>query len=272
MFTKLRFFLQAFKAVRSGDSDQIDAVTRAAMAGPKSSPCDAAQDTLFSPSSDLLYPLASQLTDDHIVMIRRMRLDWNGMESGAPQCVPSQSFTGGKAPDLIRTLIGDADDIAIAHFMVALRPALSIFMDKAELQPGTYPLSNMDADGLARTKRGLDNADTLFAITPDMTMTVTDADIALAKAAQWEWPDEDDMFSAFEAGDIAGPTVDPKRPYGDMTYIALDMHRVLGWPIEARTENGHIGISDEQEAEATRLHFRQLGTMQAFLEHATVTV
>lgn len=271
MFTKLRLFLQAFKAVRSGDPDQIDAFTDAAIKGTGPQLSDAAQDVLFSPSSDLLYPAEQQLTDDHIAMIRQMRLDWNGTESGAPQCVPKHSFTGGKAPDLIRNLLGnDASDADVADFMISLVPALRVFMNTAQLAAGTYKLSNMDAATLKDSQRGLEGADALFAIGPDMTMDVADDDIALLRNAQWEWAAEDDMFVALQKDNIAGPTVDPKRPYGEMTYFDLDMHRILGWPVETRTESGHIGISEEQAAEATRLHFRQLGAMQAFLEHGQI--
>lgn len=276
MFKKLRLFFQSVKAVRSGDLQHIDDFTRSAVADAMNGGQSQVtrlrpdvEDMLYAPSSDVLYPAEPQLTAQHVAMIRRIRLGWNGTESGAPECAPANSFVGGRAPDLIRDLLGDdVDDAAIAEFMISFLPALRAFMHSADLAAGTYTLSNMDADLYARSKRGLENAAALFAIAPDMTFTVTQDDITLAKATQWDWPDEDDMAVACERGDIAGPTVDPKRPYGDMTYIDLDIHRVLGWPVETRTESGHIGISDQQADEATRLHFRQLGTLQAFVEHA----
>jgi len=279
MFRRLKLFVQSVKAVRAaragGDIDaEVDKLLRQAgfegSSGPGSDLDNAAQDLLLDPPFEALYPDAPHLTAAHVALIRRMRLSWNGVESGAPQCEPSQSFTGGMAQALIRAELGDVDDEAVAEFMVSLAPAMGVFMQHARLAPGTYTLGNMTPELLAQAKAGLEGADALFAIAPGMRFTVEADDLTLAAQAQWQWPDEEDMYAAFDAGDIAGPTVDGKRPYGDMSYIDLDIHRILGWPVEARTEDGNIAISDAQQAMATRLHFRQLGTLQAFVQHADI--
>ncbi|MEL7255000.1 MAG: hypothetical protein AAGL23_12550 [Pseudomonadota bacterium] len=282
MFRRLKLFFQAVQTVRAvrkgGDPDAaIDQLMQKAGLGgddgdAEASWDNAAADTLLDPPFDRLYPDQHSLTAHHLTMIRQMRLSWNGTESGAPQCHPHNSFTGGRAPDLVREFLGDADDAGVADFMISLLPALSVFTDQATLTPGHYTLTNMDAASLGESKQGLRDADTLFAISDDMQIEIDADDIALARAATWEWPYEDDMLDALERGDIAGPTVDPKRPYGDMSYYALDVHRVLDWPVEARNEDGFIQLTEAQEAEATRLHFRQLGVMQALLEHGAVTL
>lgn len=282
MFRRIRLFFQAMKAVKAaragGDIDaEVDALLHkagfdGASGGGGMAVSGAAADLLYEPPFAQLYPDTPVLNQAHVALIRRMRLGWNGAEVGAPQCHPEQSFAGGKAPDLVRAALGDLPDEEVAEFMVSLVPALQQFMAQATLAPGTYPLSNMTADLLAESQRGLENADTLFAIGSDMRFAVEAEDILLAKHAQWQWPDEGDMFGALERGDIAGPTVDPKRPYGEMSYIDLDIHRILDWPVEQRNEKGFVAITDAQAEAATRLHFRQLGTMQAFLEHAEISV
>ncbi|MEM6588469.1 MAG: hypothetical protein AAF641_08490 [Pseudomonadota bacterium] len=281
MFRRLKLFFQAVQTVRSvrkgGDPDAaIDQLLQNAGLGGDGGDVEAsynnmAADTLIDPPFDQLYPDTPTLTADHVSLIRRMRLSWNGTESGAPQCHPTSGFTGGTAPDLVRNLLGEADDEAIATFMISLMPALGAFTSSAKLEPGRYTLKNMGAALLNESRRGLEDAETLFAISDDMQVDIGADDIALARAATWEWPYEDDMLDALEMSDIAGPTVDPKRPYGEMSYYALDVHRVLNWPIEARNEDGFIDLTVAQEEEATRLHFRQLGVMQALLENGDVS-
>lgn len=201
-----------------------------------------------------------------------MRLSWNGEESGAPQCAPLDSFTGGKAPEVIRAELGQASDEEVAQFILSLFPALKQFISKATLEPGQYTLNNMPPALLEQTKYGLQNADELFNITEDMVVTVTKEDIELAKGAYWKWPYPEEMEDAMLAGVIPGPKVDSKRPYGDMSYYALDIHRILSWSVISSNENGRVELSKDQENEATKLHFRQLGVMQAFLEHAKIEI
>lgn len=282
MFRRLKLFGQALKTVsaarKGGDINaEVDKLLAKAgfdegsgIPGEVSTLSESAQDLLLEPDFDALYPDKPKLTKPHLTLIRQMRLSWNGVESGAPQCEPIQSFTGGTAPDLIRAELGDIDDEAVAEFMITLPAALRVFMEKATLAPGTYTLGNMTPELLERAKMGLEGADRLFSISPDMTFTVEQDDITLAAHAQWQWPDEGDMYEAFDHDDIAGPTVDGKRPYGDMSAFDLDVHRILGWPIERRNKDGYIEVTDAQVDMATRLHFRQLGTLQAFVEHAKI--
>lgn len=276
MFRRIKTFFQAMKAVKAaragGDVDaEIGKLLNAAGFDDETGEIpfeSSVTELLLDPPFESLYPDESNLTKAHVALIRRMRMSWNGAESGAPQCEPLQSFAGGTAPELVRAELGDLSDQELAEFMISLVPAMYLFLDKATLKPGTYTLGNMDADLLAQSKQGLDNAEALFQISPEMSVTLDEEDILLVKETRWEWPDEGDMLGALENADIAGPTIDPKRPYGDMSYIDLDIHRALSWPVESRNEDGYIQISDAQSEDATRLHFKQLGAVQAFLEHA----
>lgn len=282
MLRRLKLLFQAFQTAREvrkgGDPDAaIDKLLQKAGFDDESGDLEASYDNmaaemLLDPPFEQLYPEKRTLTAHHVTLIGQIRLSWNGTEAGAPQCHPVPGFTGGSAPDLVRDFLGNVDDDHVAEFMVSLLPAMGVFTSQAKLEPGRYTLRNMSAALLEESKRGLRDADTLFAISEDMQVDIEADDIALARAAMWEWPYEDDMLAALRRGDIAGPTVDPKRPYGDMSYYALDVHRVLGWPIEARDVDGFIQITDAQEQEATRLHFRQLGVMQALLEYGEISL
>lgn len=278
MFHRLKLFVQAIKtahAVRKGGDFDVEVEKLMRRTGLKEArhltnfSLDAtAEDLLLNPPVEKLLPRDPQLTPDHVKLIRQMRLSWNGVENGAPQCEPTRSFTDGKAPKLVRNMLGDVSDEEVVEFMISLLPAIGVFMREATLVPGTYTLRNMDTNQLASTIQGIEATYSPFQINDDFTIILTEEDIRLCKSATWEMADEDEMYSALEHGDIAGPTVNPKRPYGEMSNIILDIHQILEWPVEHRGANGQREISEAQSTLARELHFRQLGTMQAFLECA----
>jgi len=284
VFKKLKDFWQIYKQLRQVRRGQISEADAAhsivtpdtpVSSGPAKGSggnieglSEASIAALISPDLDKLYPDGFELTDDHVTVIRRMRLSWNGTEGGAPQQDPDRPFLDAGTLELLGQLanVGAAQTDKV-DFLVQRRAALSQFCQQAQLTPGQFHISNISFGDVSDALGWLEDWETIIGVGPDMAFDMTRDDIVLAKAAQWDWPDEDDMAEALDAGEIAGPTVDPKRPYGDMSYFELDIHRVLGWPIEKRNDDGFIAITDAQAGRALNLHFRQLCAMQVLLEH-----
>ncbi len=284
MFERLKLFLEAMRqtrALRQGrisEAEMADAMTRKVveLAGedpdrwmPKIDLSQSALEALYDPSTDALYPESFTLGPDDVRLIRRMRLGWNGTETGAVQQDPKRPFAGAGTLDLLAEALGpEAGEEANVAFLHQRPAALRAFCHSAALDPGRYRIGNLDYVAVEAELGWTRDWPDGIGLTPEMEIEVTADDIALVRNAQWQWPDEDDMHRAFEAGEVAGPTVDPKRPYGDMSFFDLDVHRILGWPVEARTEEGYVEVTDAQSDEVARLHFRQLCVMQAFLEQA----
>lgn len=61
--------------------------------------------------------------------------------------------------------------------------------------------------------------------------------------------------------------MDPKRPYGDMTYFFIDMAAALGRPI-TRDRDGHPDFSAQEKKDYQRLHGEMLWAVAAFLRYA----
>ena len=61
--------------------------------------------------------------------------------------------------------------------------------------------------------------------------------------------------------------MDPKRPYGDMTYFFIDMAAALGRPI-MRDHTGKPDFSSQDKKDYQRLHGEMLWAVTAFLRYA----
>ncbi len=60
--------------------------------------------------------------------------------------------------------------------------------------------------------------------------------------------------------------MDPKRPYGDMTYFQYDMAYHLALKVESK--DGEKLLSEDQEKALQHLHWQMLGALQVFVENA----
>ena len=80
-------------------------------------------------------------------------------------------------------------------------------------------------------------------------------------------PDEDG-----DTGDVAWPAfaVDPTRPYGDMTEIALDMAEALDLPL-AEGAGGDARLSPEVEARLDALHQTMPAALRVLVLHSAAT-
>lgn len=266
MIKQIKLFWRAFRAARDAQKPGVGHG-----AGAEIRLSEEAIELLLTPAFSDQYPADFALTEAHVALIRRIRLNWNGAEAGAPEVDLHQPYRGGRAVDLLDGLLGaESDDIERARFLVAMPAALTAFCQTARIAPGRYVLENIDRVQVDQAAGGDDGIAALFAIGRDMGVEIGADEIALIRALQWRAAHADDAEMTLERGDVAGPTVDPKRPFGDMTFYQLDIHRVLGWPVERRNDKGYIELSEEQIERGQALHFRMLGALQAFLEAATL--
>ncbi|WP_298357021.1 hypothetical protein [uncultured Litoreibacter sp.] len=229
---------------------------------------DAAINALLDPDFDALYPDAARLTQGQLMLIRKARLGWNTMEVGAPQLDLAEPYTGGRTPQHLAEIVGeDATDMEKAEFLISMVSAYQQFCGQAQIAPGSYKVANIREVDVAEAAGHDDERAGWFGLNPDGSVDLTDELIALVRNLQWAWPDEDDMGDVLYKGEFAGPTVDPKRPYGDMSYYQLDIHRILGWPAEQTDEGGYVKLTDAQEARASDLHFKVMLAAQVVIEH-----
>lgn len=199
-------------------------------------------------------PTPFELTLERIALIRRMVVAWNGTESGAPMIHPDAPYGSPDRDDDIANVTGDDEGTEEEHR--ALGDALAVFMQNAVLKPGRYqyhnPLAKLGPSGTFDVFR-----DEATGETPEhITFEVTEEHLRLLPHLSLEWDEDEEV-----------PGVDPKRPYGHMTWYTVEMAVHLGEPPPKDAE-GRAILSDAQEERLMRLHREMQPTMQIFLRYA----
>ncbi|MEM7056496.1 MAG: hypothetical protein AAF557_02805 [Pseudomonadota bacterium] len=201
-------------------------------------------------------------------LIRRAVLVLDRVESGAPKLSGKIPFGSNDPWGDVQRAFGTSDDTATAAALVNFTNHLTDFSERAELTPGTYAMKNITADDLRREFDWLEADDAYLGLTPDGKVIVTEDHLKLIRGIYWEWPNEYDVEDTLAFDQWPMPAVDGKRPYGDMSFYQLDAHRLLEWPVEKRTADGYIELTEQQIEHGARLHTQMLGVTQVFLERA----
>ncbi|WP_072396995.1 hypothetical protein [Hyphomicrobium sp. CS1GBMeth3] len=215
-----------------------------------------------------------EITPQHIELLRKMRLSWDGAERGAPMLDPERPY--GRA-DLIAQLAEafETDDAqALARRHVEMFYVLGRALKHGSLRPGRYPLRNIRGDDVRQAMRGygadagLIDAD--VGLDADGFATLTDEHLKLLREIQIVWPSQWEAEERLDDGTYPAAAADPKRPYGDFTYIEVDMARILGClpPPPEGDEPAVFEPEPELAAHLQRLHWQTLSAMQAFVENA----
>ena len=232
---------------------------------------DEAINALMEPEWEDLYPEGFVLTQPQLDLIRKARLGWSTIEMGAPMLDLYRPYFGGPTSRLLEIALGEeALDMEKAAFLISMVSAFDTFFRNGQIEPGTYQLANLDAEDVAAIAGHDAERLSWYGLNADGTVTLTDDLIKLVRNLQWDWADEEDMAEVLYRGELPSPMVDPKRPYGDMSYFQLDIHRILGWPTEDKTPEGFVALTDAQELAASDLHFRTMLAAQAMIEHASI--
>lgn len=170
--------------------------------------------------------------------VRRLHVFWIPCEAGAPY------LYAGELPDSM----AEFEDVPTETQLETLKAA-EILLKAGSLQTKSYRLNNFwkryYADGCPI------GADTICNI---------------------EIPSEDfidfevsmDHLKLLSALNFREGQVNPKRPYGDMTFYYLDIASVLGRPI-LRGTDGQLQFSEGDYNEMDKMHGEMLFVTQAFL-------
>lgn len=167
----------------------------------------------------------------------------------------------------------DTDALARRH--VEMLFVLARTLKHGVLQPGRYALRNVGADDVHAAMQGyggaegLSDADLGFAA--DGSVLLTEEHLKLLRSIEIRWPSQWECDERLDGGGYPSATADPKRPYGDYTYIEIDMARILG--CLPPPDGDAPAVFEPEPALAhhlQRLHWQMLGAMQAFVENACI--
>ena len=234
------------------------------------------------PDGDWFGAGAFEITEAHLGLLRKARLGWDGAERGAPMLDPARPYG---RPDLLAQLgevfdTDDADDAARRH--VEMYFVMARVLRHGTLAPGRYPMINLDPAQVRASLRGYGDltdddlaveriTDEHIAASADDTVTVTGDHLQLLANMEIRWPSRSDSADRLDGGQYPAAGADPKRPYGDFTFIEVDMARILGELPPPPTDGPAIfEPTPELARRLQRLHWQMLPTMQVFLERATL--
>lgn len=189
-------------------------------------------------------PLPKVLNVQHLALIRRFRIDWSPVESGAPMLNPEHPLGDGDTLALAMQATGGKDAATAAQRLMEAALLLPHFVQMANLKPGTYALGNT---GFAFTGRHL----TLLRHQAWMPLEMLGM-AAEDYLAEGYWPT---------------PSVDGKRPYGDFTNYPVEMAQALGLPVRKQPD-GMLAVTPVLQKELEALHEQTMPALQVFVRHA----
>lgn len=209
------------------------------------------------------------ITDAHLALLRQARLGWDGAERGAPMLDPQRPY--GRA-DLLTQLAevfgADSQTGELARHHVEMFFVLARVLKHGTLAPGRYPLTNITVAEARALLRGYgDLSDDDMGIDADGRVPVTDEHLRLLRAIEIRWPSEYDCADRLGVAEYPAAAADPKRPYGDYTFIEVDMARILG-ELPPAVGAAVFEPGPELAQRLQRLHWQMLVAMQVFLERA----
>jgi hypothetical protein len=202
-------------------------------------------------------PAKAAPDDAHVRLLRQAAVAWFDVEAGGVALLVSphllddpehptdaaRADVAARAGLAVASPLTAADRARVDALLAELPAALERFLERATLAPGTYSYADrMPSDpSQPRAERA----------EPE-TLAFTAAHAKLLKALRWNG-----LFSNF------------KRPYGDMTYYAIDMAAELGEPMR-QDAKGRPLFTPAEEARYDRLHQEMRPALQVFLENATL--
>lgn len=189
---------------------------------------------------------ALSVSEADLVPVRGLPVMWSPTESGAPAVY---DFAGKKLA------------MSTAAYRRAMRVA-EVLIQLGELEPGRYEYeSTLDAGDL--TAQPFVQHRRAEVVGNRVTIQVTEAHLKLLRAADTNLVDE--------GGRDVGVEIDPKRPYGDMTYFEIDMARILSVVAAGPPRSDRPELRDFSEPQLRRfaeLHEQMEPVLQVFLMHA----
>ncbi|UTV54765.1 hypothetical protein [Burkholderia arboris] len=201
------------------------------------------------------------LTSRHAALLKRLRVMWMPVESGAPGIDPMHPLTGeGPTIALAKAALKTDDDALAIRTLAELGHLVPVFVAKAgTLAPGQYTIPPALRKLFAFKGSGVDASG---------RFEFRAAHLAVLRGANWRTVDADAIDDVLSEGDFwPMPYIDGKRPYGDRTYYPFDMAELLGEPYK-RDARGDLVKDGKKDARLERLHGETLAALQVFLMHA----
>ncbi len=191
-------------------------------------------------------------------MRMHLRPYWVPMEAGGMFLLPSmdEAKTVAFFQDLAARMPVPGKD---SDMYGQLAEEVSAFFDRAKLAPGVYRLENYHQEYAVDGKIRFDadgNEDTALPEGKYFDFAVTEEHLKLLRHLNIR------SWNAFIE------VMDPKRPYGDMTFFYLDMSDALGEPQPPRDANNQPLYTKEQIERFLKLHREMLFCVQAFWAYA----
>lgn len=193
-------------------------------------------------------------------LLRAMVVSWDITESGGATIDPEIPYgSNDLLADVKRICDVHTDKEAIALHRQT-QDALDDFLRHAQLRSGKYSYANQLAN-----KEPEFTMDVLAEIEPTqeksktVTFEFTEQHLKLLRAAVVRWNEWDE-----EEGEEfhATPGIDPKRPYGSMTFFYADMANALG--IDFKNDDEVLA----RKAFFLKLHHEMQPALQVFLKYA----
>lgn len=214
-----------------------------------------------------------EITEPHLALLRKMRFSWDGAERGAPMLDRERPYGEADLLAQIADAFPGEEPSALARRHVEMTFVLARVLVHGVLTPGAYALRNIAPDDVRKAmhgyggEAGLSDAD--LGLNADGTVTISDEHLKLLKHLQVRWPSEWDSEERLEEGTYPAASIDPKRPYGDFTFIEVDMARILG-RLPPAPPDGVFEPEPELAQHLQRLHWQILGAIQVFVENAEI--
>lgn len=203
-----------------------------------------------------------RLSARHLTLFRRLRADWNAVESGAPGINPFRPLLGqASALQIAKTLLKSSDDALAVRLLAELNLLIVPMIERAELAPGRYAIPAEQRDPFDTPASG---------VAADGRFHFQLAHATLLKSATWRVPGADALQECLAHEDAwPMPVVDGKRPYGEFTWFQVDMARILGQPYALDAIGYPLDDADKDER-LERLHFETLPALQVLFAFATI--
>ena len=237
-------------------------------------------------------------TETHRKLLRELRIAWDPTENGAVTVHPLEPFGSQNVYGDISHIVGlgplgkDSAKLKLTpqqeerakQFLKDLFPAVEIFLQNARLAPGEYKLRVKQPSALDEGVSQVDfvaseREKELVLMSPPeavdgdpFTFTSEHRKLLFATA---DYLRGNSRAAKGEENYFDVPALDPKRPYGDMTYYPLDIAEQLGIAIDNRDYEGRDKpppFRIEKLKKLVDLHLSMLDAMILFLAEATLEV
>ncbi|MDR6499436.1 hypothetical protein J2785_002589 [Burkholderia ambifaria] len=196
--------------------------------------------------------------------MRKLRVGWLPIESGAPSIVPEPALVGdGATIDLAKAILKTDGDVLTIRTLDELGHLVPEFVTVAGTPaPGQYEIPLELREAFDFPESGVD-ASGRFEFRAEH--------LAVLRATNWMTVDEYSIDDVLGEGDFwQMPYIDGKRPYGDCIYYQFDMAELLGDSYQLDADDNLIEDA-EKDARLERLHYEALAALQIFLTHAELT-